>query len=157
MDKAREANPTQQFATMVDLLTQFVKKVDALAPTPQAQGGSRIPFRAATPDQRSEELVCPTRPSLPKTSMPMFLQEAENSNEGLDVYFTQYQGKSAKFKQIVTFESFFNIMGEKIGKGNDYQDKKHLQKMQIPMFDGNNPTPRAWLEKKKQLTSPFAL
>jgi len=79
--------------------------------------------------------------------MPMFLQEEEeNPNEVIETYFTQYQAQSAKFKQIVTFESFLNILGKKIGKENDYHDKKHLQKMQVPIFDGNTPTPRAWLQ-----------
>jgi len=48
-------------------------------------------------------------------------------------------------------------MGKKIGKRNDYHDKKHLQKMQVPMFDGNTHTPRAWLQKLQTYFTLFPM
>lgn len=48
-------------------------------------------------------------------------------------------------------------MGKNIGKGNDYHDKKHLQKMQVPMFDGNNRTPRVWLQKLQTYFTLFPM
>lgn len=149
----------RKFDNMLDLLNRLVKKLEGGNPNPQPQvnqegnpNQGESSHTAATMDQGSEKSVKYTHSPLPKPAKPMFLQRQEpgpqQAPNEFDTLFIEYQSKNDEFRDTITFESYLNILGKKIGRGSKYDEKRKLQqKQQVPMFNGMSMAARTWLQK----------